>query len=446
MAADPAGKGLFGHPRGLLYLAFTEVWERFSYYGMTALLGLYMVEQLLLPDHKEHVAGLAALRHLFELRGPLSNQAFASLIFGWYTGLVYFTPVLGGLIADRLLGARRAVVLGALLMSAGHLAMAFDESFVIALALLILGSGFLKGNIAAQVGQLYPADAESLRAQGFTIFSAAINIGSVIGPLACGALAAAYGWHAGFGCAAALMVLALIVYLIGQRHLPPGRPRRERQAREALSGPERKRVALLALLIALTVLPGICYTMIWNIGLLWIDQRASLATPLGGVPVSWFNSVDSFFSVIAAAPIVALWRWQARRGREPGDIAKIGIGSALTGASALFMAAGALLPGADGRAAVYWPLACFAGMGIAFLYYWPVLLALVSQKAPRRIEATMVSCTYFALFGAGLLMGWVGSFYSGMEPAAFWTLDAAFGFAGGLIVLLFGRQLQRALA
>src|SRR5437868_6053142 len=270
-AAAAAGKGFFGHPRGLLYLAFTEVWERFSYYGMSALLGLYMVEQLLLPGHAEHVAGLAALRHLFELRGPIGDQAFASLIFGWYTGLVYFTPVLGGLIADRLLGARRAVVLGALLMTAGHVAMAFDASFVAALVLLIVGSGFLKGNIAAQVGQLYPAEAESLRAQGFTIFSAAINIGSVIGPLACGALAEAYGWHAGFGCAAVLMILALLIYLAGRRHLPAGRPRRERLTLPPLTPAERKRTGLLVLLIALTVLPGVCYTMIWNIGLLWIE-------------------------------------------------------------------------------------------------------------------------------------------------------------------------------
>ena len=107
----------FGHPRGLLFLAFTEVWERFSYYGMTALLALYMVKQLLLPGHAEHVLGLAALRHLFEFRGPMSDLAFASLIYGWYGGLVYFTPILGGLIADRLLGAKRTVILGALLMS-----------------------------------------------------------------------------------------------------------------------------------------------------------------------------------------------------------------------------------------------------------------------------------------------------------------------------------------
>src|SRR3977135_3855317 len=121
-AAVPVEVGPFGHPRGLFYLAFTEAWERFSYYGMTALLALYMAGQLLQPGHAEHVLGLAPLRHLFELRGPLGAPALASLIFGWYSGLVYFTPILGGLLADRLLGTRATVILGALLMSAGHIA------------------------------------------------------------------------------------------------------------------------------------------------------------------------------------------------------------------------------------------------------------------------------------------------------------------------------------
>src|SRR4051794_29038781 len=159
---------------------------------MTALLALYMVKQLLLPGHAENVIGLAAVRSLFEFRGPMSDQAFASLIYGWYGGLVYFTPILGGWVADRWLGKKATGVLGALLMTAGHLAMTFDASFLIALVLLILGSGCLKGNISAQVGALYPQDAESLRARGFTIFSTGINIGSVLGPLAAGGAAEAY--------------------------------------------------------------------------------------------------------------------------------------------------------------------------------------------------------------------------------------------------------------
>jgi POT family proton-dependent oligopeptide transporter len=444
-AAAPADRGLFGHPPGLFYLAFTEAWERFSYYGMTALLALYMAGQLLLPGHADHVLGLGPLRHLFELRAPLSDQAFASLIFGWYSGLVYFTPVLGGLLADRLLGTRTTVILGALLMSAGHIAMAFDASFLAALGLLIAGSGCLKGNISAQVGRLYPLAAESLRTQGYTIFSAGINIGAVAGPLVCGAVAAIYGWHAGFGCAGALMILALLTYLAGQRHLPGGR-RKARIVHPPLTAAERRRTWLLLLVIAIVILPSITYPMIWNIGILWIDQHASLGTPLGAMPASWFNSVDSFFSIIAVPPLVALWRWQAKRRREPGDVAKIGIGSALIGLSALFMTLGALLPGEDGRAAVYWPLACFAGMGIGFLYYWPVTLALVSQSAPAKVNATLMGGSFLALFVGSVIMGWVGSFYADMDPAAFWALDACFGLAGGLIVLALNRPLSRALA
>ena len=199
-----AGEPTFlGHPKGLFYLAFTEAWERFSYYGMTALLALYMVNQLLLPGHAEHVVGFAGFRATVEsLVGPLSTQALASQIFGLYSGFVYFTPLLGGMIADRWIGQRTAVVIGALSMSAGHLAMTFDQTFLVALLLLVIGSGFLKGNISAQVGALYPRDDEARRTRGFIIFSTGINIGAVVGPLLCGLLAQVYGWHYGFGVAA----------------------------------------------------------------------------------------------------------------------------------------------------------------------------------------------------------------------------------------------------
>ena len=185
VALSATGERAFlGHPKGLAYLAFTEAWERFSYYGMTALVVLYMVQQLLLPGHVENVIGMAGYRAALEaVFGPLSPQALASQTFGLYTGLVYFTPLLGGMIADRLLGAKRTVVIGTLLMSAGHFAMAFDQSFLIALLLLILGSGCLKGNIAAQVGHLYAPEDVSRRTRAFTIFSMAINFGAVLGPL-----------------------------------------------------------------------------------------------------------------------------------------------------------------------------------------------------------------------------------------------------------------------
>ena len=441
----PGEGSLFGHPKGLAYLAFTEMWERFSYYGMTALLALYMTKQLLVPGHAEHVAGLAGLRHLFELRGPMSDVAFASLIYGWYSGLVYFTPVLGGLVADRWLGTRTTVVLGALLMSAGHLAMSFDWSFLIALLLLIAGSGCLKGNISAQVGQLYPPDEETRRTGGFTIFSAAINIGAVLGPLGCGAVAAIYGWHAGFALAAGLMILALVIYLSGQRHLPGKAAAETGEALPPLTALERRRVAFLVVAIALTVLPNVAYPMIWNIGILFVDGHVSLASPFGSVPASWFNSIDAFASIVVVPPLVALWAWQAQRGSEPSDVTKIGIGCAITGLSALFLTAGALMPGADGKVGVIWPILCFAGMGFAFIWYWPVLLALISLAAPRKVNSTLMGASFLSLFVGSVIMGWVGSFYDQMSPAAFWMVDAAIGFAGAILVLLFGPMLKRAL-
>ena len=432
-----------GHPRGLYVLAATELAERFSYYGMTALLALYMTKQLLLPDHASDVVGLAALRSLMEWRGPLSDLAFASLIYGWYSGLVFFTPILGGMIADRLLGAKRTVTIGALLMAGGHIAMSFDASFLGALLLLILGSGFLKGNISAQVGALYAPDAESSRSRGFTIFSTGINIGSVLGPLSSGAVAAVYGWHAGFALAAGVMFVALAIYLGGQRLLPDQKPvRREREELPPLTPEEKSRSWALIGLIGITVLANIGYTMIWSIGIIWIDERVTLGTPLGAVPASWFNSIDALGSIIIVPPLLALWAWLARAGREPAGIGKIGIGCALVGMSALLLAAGELAATDGGKVSVWWAIAGYLGMGIAFMWYWPVILALVSQVAPPKINATMVSATFLSFFFGSTIMGWVGSFYGEMGKAAFWTLDAAIAFAGALISWLLRRPLS----
>jgi len=256
-------RSFFGHPKGLAYLAFTEMWERFSYYGMTALLTLYMAEQLLLPEHAGNVIGLAGLRDFLSFGKPMSNLAFASIIYGWYSGLVYLTPILGGWIADRMLGKKRTVVIGALLMSSGHLAMTFDQSFLLALALLILGSGCLKGNISAQVGTLYPRDAASMRDRGFAIFSTGINIGAASGPIVTGAVYAMYDYHAGFAVAAGLMLVALVVYLTGQKHLPETPPQQVAQiAKQPLTPIERRQVIALIAVIVLIIPAEICYPMV----------------------------------------------------------------------------------------------------------------------------------------------------------------------------------------
>src|SRR6476659_5885577 len=254
-----------GQPKGLFYLAFTEAWERFSFYGMTALVVLYMVNQLLLPGHIEHISGFSGFRAALEsVVGPLSIQALASQIFGLYSGFVYLTPMLGGMIADRWIGQRNAVVIGALSMSAGHIAMTWDQSFLLALLLLVVGSGFLKGNISAQVGALYPAEDEARRTRGFIIFSTAINIGAVAGPLLCGALAQLYGWHYGFGVAAIFMLVGLATYLSGFRHLPARVQRQSVDARR-LTAADRRTVQALVAVMAITIFQSAASYQVYNV-------------------------------------------------------------------------------------------------------------------------------------------------------------------------------------
>ena len=204
-AADPFAKSgeRFGHPRALGYLFATEMWERFSYYGMRALLVLYMVKYLLASERAGDVLGLATFRAALEsVFGPLATQPFASHIYGFYTGLVYLTPIFGGLLADRVLGQRRTVILGASLMAVGHFMMAFERLFLFALLVLILGNGCFKPNISTQVGALYPTG-DRRRDRAFSIFYVGINLGAFLAPLVCGTLGEEFGWHYGFAAAGA---------------------------------------------------------------------------------------------------------------------------------------------------------------------------------------------------------------------------------------------------
>src|SRR5689334_4937361 len=266
---------------------------------MSALLVLYMVNQLLLPGHVEHVVGFAAFRGSIEgIFGTLSTQALASQIFGLYSGFVYFTPVLGGWLGDRI-GQRSAVVLGALSMAGGHLAMTFDQSFLLALLLLIVGSGLLKGNISAQVGSVYPADDEARRTRGFAIFSTAINLGAVTGPLMCGFLGTRFGWHVDYGAAALFMLGALATYLSGYRHLPAKVERRNRGSQASLSSADRKAIAALVAVMAIVVLAYIAYYQLANVHPVWLQQHANLNAGGFEIPIPWFYSIDPLVSMLS---------------------------------------------------------------------------------------------------------------------------------------------------
>ena len=433
----------FGHPRGLFFLAFTEAWERFSYYGMAALLVLYMVNQLLLPGHVEHVAGFAAFRGLIEgAFGPLSTQALASEIFGLYSGFVYFTPVLGGWLGDRI-GQRSAVVLGALSMSGGHLAMAFDESFLLALLLLIVGSGLLKGNIAAQVGSVYPPDDEARRTRGFAIFSTAINFGAVVGPLVCGFRGQRYGWHVGFGTAALFMLGALATYLSGYRYLP-ARVERQNRGGAPLTRDDRTTVAALVAVMGIVVFAYIAYYQLANVLPVWLEQHADLDAGRFAIPIPWFYSIDPLVSILSVPALFALWNRQERAsGREPSALMKIATGCFIAAAANLVLVAAILL--SRGRVVWLWPVLYCAVQGVGFMYFWPTLLALVSRCAPAKINATMMGVSFLTLFVANNLIGRIGTFYEQMSPLAFWALHAAIGAAGGMLMLLFARPLGRIL-
>ncbi len=440
-----ADDGTFmGHPKGLFYLAFTEAWERFSFYGMTALLVLYMVNQLLLPGHVENVAGFAGFRAAIEsVTGPLSPQALASQIFGLYAGLVYFTPLFGGLIADRWIGQRTAVVIGALSMSAGHLAMAFDRSFLLALLLLVVGSGFLKGNISAQVGALYPVADVARRTRAFAIFSMAINFGAVAGPLVCGLLAQLYGWHVGFGAAAIFMLGGLATYLAGYRHLPAKVARRSGTHGD-LTPADWRILGALVVVIAITTFQSIGYYQLGNVLPVWIQQHVALEAGSFSIPIPWYQSIDPLFSILGVPLLFWIWRRQASRDREPGDLGKIGIGAWLCAAGNLILVAAIIAAGGRPVHPV-WPFLYCAVQGIAFLYYWPTLLALVSRAAPAKVNATMLGVAFLSIFVANNLIGWIGTLYEKMRPVEFWALHAAIAAIGGVLVLLLGGRLSRVL-
>ncbi|MEQ1784138.1 MAG: MFS transporter, partial [Hyphomonadaceae bacterium] len=367
--------------------------------------------------------------------GPMSTIAFASQVNGLYTGFVYFTPIFGGLIADRWIGRRNAVALGAILMSCGHIAMAFDQSFLLALLLLVIGSGFLKGNIAAQVGALYPEGDAAGRTRGYSIFSIAINVGAVAGPLACGLLAQIYGWHVGFGLAGGLMMIGLATYLIGYRTLAEqtaAAKSKDAIPAEKLDARQWRIIAAIIIAMLLSVFQSVAYYQNTNVGLIWIDQFVDMNVMGFQIPVGWFVSLDSFVSIVFVPVLFILWRWQQKHGGEPGEIGKMATGAWMAAAANLLLVL-ACLPG--GRVSGIFPVVYDVILGIAFLYYWPTLLALVSHGAPARLKSTMMGVAYLSLFIGNLIVGRLGSLYESLGPANFWLVHASIAGVGAILCM-----------
>jgi POT family proton-dependent oligopeptide transporter len=465
-------RAFLGHPKGLGFLGFTEGCERFSYYSMQTLLVLYMVNYLLLPGQIEGVAGLGWLRS-WHYPG-LEGQPLSSAIFGDYSSLVYLTPILGGLIADKLTGRKVAMIAGGLIMSLGHFLMAFEGAFLFALLSLIVGVGLFKGNIATQVGDLY-GESDLRRAMAFQIFYIFINVSVIVAPLTAGTLGQNVGWHYGFGCAGVVMVLGLAIYLSGQRWLPEEIDAGKAPAGKltgraigsaiglavlilawlAISGflfsswvvggitavvligalyfgltrnldrSDKARTLALVALIPILAISLLTNQEIFNAYLVWGDQHFNLNVFGFTFPSSWLVSIDAAVSFSMLVAVAAFWKWWGTHHREPDEISKMIIGSVFTVAGGLCLFMAALTQPSGGKISMFWPLLFELFNSIGFAHVLPVSLALFSKMAPKPIGATVIGLYYLAFFIANKVVGYVGGLYSSLPTTTFWLIHVA---------------------
>ena len=445
----PASTDVLGHPRGLAYLVFAETWERFSYYGMQALLVLYMGQQLLLPGHVERVAGFATFRTWIEqLYGPLSTAALASVIFGLYAGGVYLTPLAGGFIADRFLGRTVTVTIGAVLMAAGHLLMAFEVTFLVALTCLLLGVGCFKGNIASQVGELY-APGDLRRADAFQIYYLGINVAVIVSPLVCGTLGQKVAWHWGFGAAGVGMLVGLAVYLSGRRWLPPSTPRTRAGDRRSprLSRSDWSKILVLVALLPVMAVSELGNQQVYNAYLVWGDAQYARTFFGFEAPVTWLLSIDAVLGLTMILVWVAFWRMWSRSRREPDEIVKLAIGAAISALAPLLLALGTLRAAAiGGKVSLGWGLGFHLVNNLGYALLFPVGLALYSRASPRAIAGLMIGVYYLHLFTANMVVGRLGGLLETLGAVPFWLLHSGLMAAGCAILGVFAVAFRPVLA
>ena len=434
----------FGHPPGLTFLFGTEMWERMSYYGMRALLVAYLVKYLLRPGHVEGVLFYPQVKAVFEvLTGSQNPQSLASLLYGSYVGFVYFTPLLGGWLADNLLGQRKTALIGMVLMAFGHFAMAVETLLFPALLLLIFGGGLFKANTTAQVGLLY-APGDPARDAGYAIFYIGINLGGFLGPVICGTLGEQAGWHYGFAAAGVGILFGIAVYLSGWRDLPPEpvRTKTERGPRQKLTRDEWQSVAALLLLVLPLSLYWACNEQWGNTITLWsidnTDRTIRLFGWHGEIPWTWFQALNPFVIFVGTPLVLALWQRQGPR--QPSSTMKLVWGCHLMTAANLLMVFTAWQ---GGKSSWLWLTAYFIVLTVGEIYLYPVSLSLFSKVAPRRLASLMAGVVFLPNFiGGGFLQGWLGTFWDKMDKAGFFAMIAAISTAAALIIWAFDRPLR----
>lgn len=415
MTGRATSSNWFGQPRGLTILFLTNMWETFSYYGMRALLVYYMTRQLLI------------------------SQQHSSLIYGAYTSFAYFTPIIGGAIADRYLGKKRAVIIGATTMAAGHFMMAFEPLFYFALATIALGNGLFLPSLPSQINDLYGPD-DPRRSWAYNVYYVGVNVGGFLAPLVCGTLGETFGWHWGFGAAGVGMLTGLIIYLAGQRHLPPPRTPANIAAADAIhpvGGSGRDTfMLLLAVGLAVTIFRG-AYEQVGNTVALWIEgvNRHAGARE---IPMTWFQSLNPLLVIVLTPILLARWKRRAAAGKEHSPLQKMALG-ALIGAGAYALLALASTVSPTG-ASWWWVVGYFFVLTVGELYILPTGLGLFARLAPPKLGATTVAAWYFAIFTGNATAGFIGSWYSSLRPSIFFLVLAAVASLSAATLLMLDRR------
>ena len=420
-----------GHPKGLYLLFTTEMWERMSYYGMRALLVLYMVGAT-------------------DKGGFGWSQAKALQIFGIYTGLVYATPVFGGFLADRYLGQRLSVTLGGILMMLGQFVLAMPGNsevlFFSGLGLLVVGNGFFKPNISTMVGGLYePGDPR--RDGAFTIFYIGINAGAFLASVVCGTLGEKYGWMYGFGSAGVGMALGVVIFLaLGKRLLgnvgtaPKPVERKAGTAAapaQALTRQEKDRVIVILVLALFVVFFWAAFEQAGGLMNLYTDAKVDRGVFGWQVPTTWFQAVNPIFIMLLGPIFAEMWTGLGRKNKDPSIPAKMAMGLLLVSFGFVFMLGASKQSEMAGKAALMWVVAAYFFHTAGELCLSPVGLSMVTKLAPTRFASLLMGVWFIANAVANYLAGLIGGYAEKLgEFNLFMAITIATAVAGVVLLAL----------
>jgi POT family proton-dependent oligopeptide transporter len=436
-------RNFLGHPIGLSVLFGTEMWERFCFYGMRALLTFYMVDYLFVGNTPETIFGYHAVKSFLEsFNGPLRAQPLAALVYGLYSMGTYLTGLAGGFIADRFLGQRRSVIVGGLTMAAGEFLLVDSHFFFPGLLTLVLGNGFFKPNIATQVGGLYkPGDARIDRA--YSVFYVGINLGALIAPIICGGLAhfrpGPPHWNYGFAAAGVGMLIGVTINLLGQRTLPPDvRQRRlaSATAHAPLTRDDHRAVLALCAVAFFNLFFWGCYEQQGLTIALMAEKYTDLSTPFGTMDAEDVQSFNPFFIFTITPVILALWARQAARGTEPSSVIKMSLGCAGMALAYGLLIVPALSMSPTHKVGWLWLLAAMFILTVGELYLSPVGLSLFSKAAPAKLASVMMAVNYLSNAIGNYLAGYLGSYWDGMGKPAFFAMIAGISAATSVGIFL----------